>query len=44
MHRYWDVARYVKNFEGLQTAWTAFSGKEPEHIYIEEMRKPPGNL
>lgn len=38
MHRYWDVARYVKNFEaGLQTAWESFlSGKEPEHIYIQE--------
>jgi protein O-GlcNAc transferase len=38
MHRYWDVARYVKNFEaGLQTAWDSFlSGKEPGHIYIEE--------
>jgi protein O-GlcNAc transferase len=38
MHRYWDVARYVKNFEaGLQTAWENFlAGKAPEHIYIQE--------
>jgi protein O-GlcNAc transferase len=38
MHPYWDVARYVKNFEsGLETAWQNFlSGKEPEHILVQE--------
>lgn len=38
MHPYWDVARYVKNFQvGLQTAWDDFlAGKEPEHIFIQE--------
>jgi len=38
MHPYWDVARYVKNFEaGLEMAWERFiQGKRPEHIYIKE--------
>ena len=38
MHPYWDVARYVKNFEtGLKTAWKIFlDGKAPQHIYVEE--------
>jgi protein O-GlcNAc transferase len=38
MHPYWDVARYVKNFEaGLKTAWELFlDGKQPQHIRIEE--------
>lgn len=38
MHPYWDVARYVKNFEtGLKTAWKYFlDGKDPEHIRIQE--------
>jgi len=38
MHPYWDVARYVKNFEtGLKTAWQYFlDGKDPEHIRIHE--------
>lgn len=38
MHPYWDVARYVKNFEsGLKSAWTIFlEGKSPQHIYVEE--------
>ena len=38
MHPYWDVARYVKNFEtGLTKAWDLFlDGKAPEHIKIEE--------
>lgn len=38
MHPYWDVARYVKNFEaGLRTAWEFFlDGKQPQHILIEE--------
>jgi protein O-GlcNAc transferase len=38
MHPYWDVARYVKNFEtGLANAWELFlAGKPPEHIRIVE--------
>jgi protein O-GlcNAc transferase len=38
MHPYWDVARYVKNFEaGLEAAWHRFvEGKDPEHIYVQE--------
>jgi protein O-GlcNAc transferase len=40
MHPYWDVARYVKNFEvGLTTAWQWFlDDKSPDHIYIEETK------
>ena len=38
MHPYWDVARYVKNFEsGLTSAWTLFlDGKPPQHIRVQE--------
>ena len=38
MHPYWDVARYVKNFEvGLTMAWERFlRGEPPEHLWIEE--------
>ena len=38
MHPYWDVARYVKNFEtGLKIAWQHFLDGEPtRHIRIEE--------
>lgn len=38
MHPYWDVARYVKNFEqGLRQAWTLFrEGKSPQNIKIVE--------
>jgi protein O-GlcNAc transferase len=38
MHPYWDVARYVKNFEeGLRQAWTLFrEGKSPQHIHVVE--------
>jgi protein O-GlcNAc transferase len=38
MHQYWDVGRYVKNFEsGLQIAWKRFlDGLVPEHIRIIE--------
>jgi protein O-GlcNAc transferase len=38
MHPYWDVARYVKNFEtGLRMAWSLFLGdKPPKHIRVEE--------
>lgn len=38
MHPYWDVARYVRNFEaGLLRAWALFlDAKEPEHILVEE--------
>jgi protein O-GlcNAc transferase len=38
MHPYWDVPRYVKNFEaGLKTVWTKYlSGEPPDHITVEE--------
>ena len=38
MHPYWDVARYVKNFEtGLQIAWQRYiDGLQPDNILIEE--------
>lgn len=38
MHPYWDVARYVKNFEsGLRSAWEIFlRGDPPRHIFVEE--------
>lgn len=38
MHPYWDVARYVKNFEaGLTMAWERFmAGQPPEHLFIQE--------
>ncbi len=38
MHAYWDVQRYVKNFErGLEMAWDRFvSGNPVEHIYVYE--------
>lgn len=38
VHPYWDVARYVKNFEaGITEAWQRFlKGLEPDHIYVEE--------
>ena len=38
MHPYWDVPRYVKNFEkGLTLAWERFlEGLEPDNIYVEE--------
>ena len=38
MHPFWDVARYVKNFEiGLKTSWRNFrSGRPIDHIFIEE--------
>jgi protein O-GlcNAc transferase len=38
MHPYWDVPRYVKNFQvGLRTAWERYlSGQPPDHIAIEE--------
>ena len=41
MHPYWDVARYVKNFEtGLKIAWQHFlDGKSTQHIRIEETVK-----
>ena len=44
MHPYWDVPRYVKNFQdGLRTAWQQYlSGEPPEHITVvesEEARK-----
>jgi protein O-GlcNAc transferase len=38
MHPYWDVPRYVKNFEtGLTIAWERFlKGLPLDHIFIEE--------
>lgn len=38
MHRYFDVARYVKNFEnGLVVAWERFlSGDDTDHIQVNE--------
>lgn len=38
MHPYWDVARYVKNFEtGLRTVWKRFlDGLQPDHVMIKE--------
>lgn len=38
VHPYWDVARYVKNFEtGLKEAWQRFlNGLATDHIYVEE--------
>jgi len=38
MHPYWDVARYVKNFEaGLRQAFDTFiRGKKPEHVFVQE--------
>lgn len=38
MHPYWDVPRYVTNFQhGLLAAWKQFlSGQPPEHISVEE--------
>ena len=38
MHPYWDVARYVKNFEvGLKSAFEAFVSKSPkDHIFVQE--------
>lgn len=41
MHPYWDVARYVKNFEaGLSSTWKIFmDGRSPEHIYVQESER-----
>ena len=41
MHPYWDVPRYVKNFErGLQIAWDIYlSGERPQHIFVQESPK-----
>eukprot|EP00804_Cyclotella_cryptica_P015203 CCRYP_000736-RC/>CCRYP_000736-RC protein AED:0.03 eAED:0.03 QI:41/1/1/1/1/1/3/486/927 len=38
LHAYWDVPRYVKNFErGLSLAWEAFmDGRPPHHIEVLE--------
>ena len=38
MHPYWDVPRYVKNFEsGLKAAWTKYlAGDPPDHIIVVE--------
>ena len=41
MHPYWDVARYVKNFEdGLTIVWERFlQHLEPQHVFIKESEK-----
>lgn len=38
MHPYWDVPRYVKNFQtGVEAAWQLYlAGKPPEHITVVE--------
>mmetsp|Transcript_7651 Transcript_7651/g.11169 ORF Transcript_7651/g.11169 Transcript_7651/m.11169 type:complete len:166 (-) Transcript_7651:2747-3244(-) len=38
MHPYWDVARYVKNFQsGLQESWDRYlKGLQPDHITVVE--------
>lgn len=38
MHPYWDVSRYVANFErGLKSAWLSYLvGNETSHIYVTE--------
>lgn len=38
MHPYWDVPRYVKNFEaGLKTVWAKYlSGEPPDHVTVVE--------
>jgi protein O-GlcNAc transferase len=38
VHPYWDVARYVKNFEtGLREAFQRFlDGLAPDHIFVQE--------
>jgi protein O-GlcNAc transferase len=38
MHKYWDVPRYVRNFErGLKTAWENYlDGKEIDHVIVRE--------
>jgi protein O-GlcNAc transferase len=38
MHPYWDVARYVKNFESaLRTVWERFLKDEPlDHVVVQE--------
>jgi protein O-GlcNAc transferase len=40
MHPYWDVPRYVKNFEtGLTMAWQRFlNGQAPDHIVVVESK------
>ena len=41
MHPYWDVERYVQNFErGLKLAWSVYlSGNDVSHIYVLEEEK-----
>ena len=38
MHPYWDVPRYVKNFEvGINMAWERYlRGDAPDHLVVEE--------
>lgn len=41
MHPYWDVGRYVGNFEtALRSVWENFlKGGPPNHIFVEETRE-----
>merc|ERR1712232_1091126 len=41
MHRYWDVSRYVRNFQtALFKVWDKFlSGESPDHIFVQEKEK-----
>jgi len=36
MHEYWDVQRYVKDFErGLKMSWERYvSGENPDHVFV----------
>jgi protein O-GlcNAc transferase len=38
LHKYWDVPRYVRNFErGLKLAWNNYlDGKEIDHVIVRE--------
>ena len=46
MHPYWDVERYVANFEkGLRLAWeTYLAGDEVEHIIVDDVRAEESSL
>jgi len=46
MHPYWDVPRYVSNFEsGLRMIWSKFlSGDVVDHVHIVEGEDDRGTL
>lgn len=46
MHPYWDVPRYVSNFEsGLRMIWNKFlSGDMVDHVHIVEDEDERGTL